>query len=181
MRIAERGKAETWGDAALEKAARCEGAFAVAPANTLLRSEVSRSIATKFRVGAKHLLLLDWPKTSGTPPVLGLRSRSIRKDIIGHAFRIDAGFSTRKGFREVAGAFALLQKQPRHRGVGVIRHPLVQQGGDLFAQIGGIGKARKLEALKRVLRGGQKEVPRGLVGARSHDNLRYFIAAHNNG
>lgn len=180
MGIRRRGEAQWWEGLVPESPARGQGAFAAAPADAPSRREALRGIATKFRVGAKHRLP-EWPKTSGRPPVLGLRSRSIRKDIIGPTFRIAAhGGGSRKGFRQVAGAFALLQKQPCHRGVGLIGHPLIQQGGDFLAQVGGVGKTRKLEALQRIFGSGEKEVPGRLAEARSHVNLRYFAFAHNN-
>lgn len=184
MRNLRRGKAHAEEVVTPKSSARREQAFSALEPNTLLGSKAGFGFAAKFHSGA----LPELPRcreTSGMPPVLGLRSGSIRKEIIGHRLlsrsnRSNSSFGVRKYLRDVVGAFPLLQKQARYRGVGLVRHPLIQQSLNLLAEIGGVRETRKLEALQGVFRGREKKIPRRFGGMAGHVDLRYFCAAHNN-
>lgn len=119
-------------------------------------------------------------KTSRTTSISGLGSGAIRKNIIGRTLRAGVvRFGARKGFRDVAGALAFLEKQPSHGGAGLIGQPLVHQSGNLLAKIRGVGQPGKLEALQRVFGGREQEVPRRFGRVSGHIHLRHYRAAHN--
>lgn len=108
-------------------------------------------------------------KTSGSGAVYGLRDGSIRKKIIGHAMRaVAARYASGNGFRQAGGAFALLQKPAREHGSGGFLHPLIDQGNNLLAEIGGVRKAREFVALQRIFGSGKKELPGWLGRASGH-------------
>jgi|GEM_PF-1859429 len=124
--------------------------------------------------------LREIPKTSRTAAISGLRSGSIRENIIGRTLRAGVvRFGTREGVRGVAGALAFLQKQPGHGGAGLISQPLVHQSADLLAKIRGVGETRQLEALQGVFGCREKEVPRRFRGVIGHIHLRQYRTAHN--
>jgi len=95
------------------------------------------------------------------------RSESIRQKIIGH--RIGSASSGFRGGRLLWTEnrdLALANQPAREIGGGIFVEPLIEQRGNLLAQIGGVAEARKLIALQGIARSGEKEFPRRL-GARS--------------
>lgn len=150
-----------------------------------LRPRTHSSHEAKVLIGVNSQLeaakqLRETQNTLRTAPISGLGGGSVRKNIIGRTLRagvvrIGAG----KGVRDVASAFALLQEEASHCGASLIRHPLVHQGIDFFAEIRGVGEARKLEALQGIFRRREKEVPRRLSRIVGHKYLRYFCGANN--
>lgn len=180
MRDSRRGEAHAEEVVTPKSSARRELAFSALEPNTLLSSKAGFGFAAKFHSGA----LPELPRcreTSGMPPVLGLRSGSIRKEIIGHRLLSRSrSFGVRKYLRDVVRAFPLLQKQARYRSVGLVRHPLIQQSLNLLAEIGGVRETRKLEALQGVFRSREKKIPGRFGEMTGHMALRYFCAAYNN-
>jgi hypothetical protein len=147
---------------ALGRAARAGSAFARAPLNAPLGRIGVRSVVAIFGAGAIQKLPITFEK-SGLAGVFGLRDHSIRKKIIGHRMRDGiAGFACGKQVRLARGAFAFLQKETRESRVRVVVHPLIEQGRNFLADIGGMGKTRQLKALQRILGSRKKELPRGL-------------------
>src|SRR5579863_3521420 len=149
-------------------AARDFDALAQAPRSTRSGSEASQSVGGIFSSMAARELQKSY-KSSRWAPVYGLRGRSIRKKIIGHGVRsVAPGLGFGKWFRNVRRPLALLQKQARQHGGGVFFQPLVQKGGDLFAEIGGVRETRQFKALQAVARGREKEFPGWLGRAGGH-------------
>ena len=105
-------------------------------------------------------------------------SETIRQKIIGHRIPVrGSGFGgglvrRRQGVRGVNGALSLLDQPTGDQGVGVLVHPLVKEGRDLLAQVGGVGEAREFVAVKRVARSGEKKLPRRLGAVVGHVALR---------
>jgi hypothetical protein len=147
---------------ALERAARAGSAFARAPLGTPSGRVGVRSVVAIFGAGAIQKLPIAC-KNSGLADVFVLRGSSIRKKVIGHRMRDGAaGFASGKQVRLARGAFAFLQKETRKSCVRVVVHPLIEQGRNFLADIGGMGKTRQLKALQRILGSRKKELPRGL-------------------
>ena len=148
--------------------ATAEGAFARPPRSTPLGSEADQVIGDIFRANATNKLQKTC-KTSGWAAVCALRGVSIRKKIIGHRMRDGiAGFASGKQVRLARGAFAFLQKETRKSCVRVVVHPLIKQGRNLLADIGGMRKTRELKALQRILGSREKKLPRGLGRTSGH-------------
>ena len=55
-----------------------------------------------------------------------------------------------------------VNEQAGHAGGGVLLQPLVHQGGDLFAEIGGVAEAGQFKALQTVARSSKQKLPGGL-------------------
>jgi len=110
-------------------------------------------------------------------------NESIRQKIIGH--RMAVGWSgcfgsgrLRRGFGVGGshGALALLDKPAGDHGVGVFVEPLVKEGSDLLAEIGGVAEARKLVTLQSIAGSGEKEFPGRLGAAGIHRFLQYLLS-----
>jgi len=69
-------------------------------------------------------------------------------------------------------AFALFDEAAGEHGRGVFLEPLIEQGGDLLAEIGGVAEARKLIGLQSIARSGEKKLPGGLGGQLRHGDLQ---------
>jgi hypothetical protein len=157
-----------WGAFARDTDAREAGAFARALRSTPLGSAANESLGGTFSARAANKL--QHPrKTSEWAAVYGLRGASIRKKIIGHGMgAIVAGFAGGKHVRRPGGTLPLFQKPARQHGGSVFLHPLIEQGGDLLAEIRGVREARQLKTLQRVPRSGKQELPGWLGRAGSH-------------
>lgn len=157
-----------WEALARERRARVVSAFARVARRTPLGSDANVSIGGT--VSTRTCDQLQKPcKTSGRTAVNGLRSRSIRKKIIGHAMRaIAPGFRLGNGLGGPGRTVSLLQKQARQHGGGVFFKPLIEQGADFLAEIGGMRETRKLEALQGVPRSRKQELPGWLGRASGH-------------
>lgn len=111
-------------------------------------------------------------KSSGCAPAGPRRSRAIREEIIGHS----RGF-----FGRLAGggnsvhhgklAFAMLHEPARQQGRGSFLHPLINQGRNLLAQVGGVAEPGKLVALQTVPGSRKEKLPRRLSLVAGHDGL----------
>jgi hypothetical protein len=91
------------------------------------------------------------------------RSRPIRKNIIGHAISV-LGKQTLKchGFVGVGSALALVHQQAREHGFGIFLDPLLEERGDLLAEISSMAEAGEFKALERAARGREQKLPRQL-------------------
>jgi hypothetical protein len=139
-----------WAALARKRFARVVGAFARAPRSTPLGCRANQSVGGIFSTRESNTLQKPC-KTSGWAAVYSLQGGSIRKKIIGHGMRsIVPGFSVTKPVRRPRPAISLLQKQARQHGSGVLLHPLVQQSGDLLAEIGGMREPRQPKTLQGV-------------------------------
>ena len=157
-----------WEALARKRFARVAGAFARAPRSTPLGNEADQGIGDIFSTRSSNKLQNPC-KNSGRTPVYLLRGRSIRKEIIGHRMlAIVSGFRAGKHVRRPDTAVSLLHQQTRQHGGGVLLHPLVQQGSDFLAQVGGMREPRQLKTLQGVPRSGKKKLPRWLGRAGSH-------------
>jgi hypothetical protein len=106
------------------------------------------------------------------------RSRPIRKNVIGHAIPVrilGEQIRERNGFVGVRSALALVHQKAREHGFGIFLDPLLEERGDLLAEIGGVAEAREFEALKRVARSGKQEFPRELGFMNGHGDLLRMI------
>ena len=73
------------------------------------------------------------------------------------------------------GAISLLEEPASHLGGGLFLEPLVEQSGDLLAQIGGVGKTGEFVGLQRIAGRGEKKFP-GRLGAKlGHNILREAV------
>lgn len=168
MRKATWGWAQEWGAVARRESARGASAFAWAPRSTRLGSAASQGVGGIFRSSAAYKLQHPC-KTSGWTPVYGLRGGSIRKKVIGHGMRaIVAGLSLRKHVGLPRRSFSQLNQQARQHGCGVLVDPLVNQGRDLLAEIGGVRQTRQFKTLQGVPRSRKQELPRWLGRAGGH-------------
>jgi hypothetical protein len=91
-------------------------------------------------------------------------SHSLRrgKGKIGLGKDIGRGTGLRRGL-------AILPQATRQKGLGHFGDPLLEQSADLFAQIGGVIQARKLEAFQRRVRRFAQIIPRRNDAAAPHD------------
>jgi hypothetical protein len=156
------GEAHQWAGLTPEGWAPSRGALAGDSQGTPRREQMATSSVVPFRSNVRCPLPNDC-QLSATASLAVLRDSSIRKKIIGPILRTRVVFrSSREGVRNAGGAFALLQKQTRDGGVGLVGQPLIEQCTDFLAQIGGAGQTRKFKALQRVFRGRQQKFPRWL-------------------
>lgn len=173
------GEACVWEGFAPRNSAASNGGISPVPRRTRLSHEGMVLIAVKTRARAAHRHREIY-KTSRTTSISGLGSGSIRKNIIGRTLRAGViRFGARKGVRQVAGALAFLQKQPGHRGAGLIGQPLVHQSGDFLAKIRGIGEPGKFVGLQRILGGREQEVPRWFRRVCGHIHLHHYHSTYN--
>lgn len=102
-------------------------------------------------------------ESSGTSPRCAWRNETIREKIIGHRMSVGArGFGRGRIFRGKDGALALLDQPASQHGGRVFLEPLVEQIGNLLAEIGSVSKAGKLVGLQSSAGSGEKKFPRSL-------------------
>src|SRR5256885_16984280 len=97
----------------------------------------------------------------------GRYSRNIRKDIIGRGMAVPRlGFAAAgNGFRfrdlpsEILG---MIEEQASQAGCGVFLEPGIEQLRELLLKVGSVAQSRQLQALQRITRRGEKELPRRL-------------------
>ena len=110
--------------------------------------------------------------TSRGASVCGRRERSIRKNIIGHGMSgFPERFSSGNLLPRLLRAFPLLHQPARQQGRGTFFNPQVEQRANFLAEIGGMVEPRKFKTLQRVVRSGEKKLPRGLSFAMVHAGL----------
>jgi hypothetical protein len=73
----------------------------------------------------------------------------------------------------VNGAFALLDQPTGDQGVAVFVEPLVEEGIDFLAEIGGVCEAREFVTVQSVGRSSEKKLPRRLGAIGGHGALRW--------
>lgn len=149
--------------------------FAGGLVGTLRRGRKSDGVIAVFRAGAGPRL--QKPAASSAFSSIGrLRDVAIDKKVIGHSGDVKRPlFAARGSVRGTRGAVPLFQKQPGDRGIGLIREPLVHEGRDFLAQIGGVGEARQFKALERSFRSRQQKIPRRLVQTAGHGDPRCWV------
>jgi hypothetical protein len=169
MKYGRGGETQSWEAPALERAARAGNTFARAPLDAAVGRVVERSVVAIFRAGAIQKLPIAC-KNSGWTSIFSARHGSIRKKVIGHGMRSRVTrFAIETQVRPARGPFAFLQKETGKSCVRVVVHPLVKQGRNLLADIGGMGKTRQFKALQRILGSGKKKLPRGLGRTSGHE------------
>ena len=110
--------------------------------------------------------------TSSGASVCGRRERSIRKNIIGHGMSVfPERFSSGNLLLRLLRALPLLHQPARQHGRGTFFNPQVEQRANFLAEIGGMVEPREFKALQRVVRSGEKKLPRGLSFAVVHAGL----------
>ena len=104
------------------------------------------------------------------------RSRPIRKNIIGHTVPV-LGKQIREGggFVGVRSALALVHQQAREHGFGIFLDPLLEERGDLLAEIGGMAEAGEFKTLERGTGSGEQKLPRELGLVNGHGDLLRMI------
>jgi hypothetical protein len=168
MKSGDGASAQEWEAVARGESARRAGAIVWAQGSTRLGSGANQAASVIFSARATYKLQHPC-KTSGWAPVYRLRNGSIRKKIIGHGMRaMVAGFALGKQVGRSRRAFSLLNKQARQHGGSVLVYPLVNQGHDLFAEIGGMRQTRQLKTLQGAPRRTEQELPRRLGRAGGH-------------
>jgi hypothetical protein len=113
------------------------------------------------------------------------RDATFRQKVIGRRFcpvagGVDAG--SVGVFAEEDRTIWMVYEQAGQRGSGIFSEPLIEQGGDLLAEIGGVTKTRKFVALERVARSSEQEFPGwlGIFRGRSgHGPLQMYLLSRN--
>jgi len=181
----------------LQNAAHGDGAqWCAAPAGMTtalaLRSLGHAAQGTPVRRGAgwsrsvaSSLKLKWWPRNcaldSRRAARCWWRSGLFREKIIGHSVRsIEPRFCPGDGVRNLPGMLSLFHQPARQHGRGVFFEPLVEQGTDLLAEIGGMTQARQFVGLQRIARCGQKKLPRRLGPIAGHGILLRGQEFHGN-
>jgi len=153
------GWTREWAALAKGVAARDFDALARAPRSTRLGNEARQSVGGIFSSTTAHNLQKTY-KSSGWAPIYALRGCSIRKKIIGRGMcSVAPGLGFGEWLRSARRPLTLLQKQARQHGGGVFFHPLIQQGADFLADIGGVRETRQFKALQGVSRGREEKLP----------------------
>jgi hypothetical protein len=105
----------------------------------------------------------------------------VREKIIGHRMRsVEPRLGPGDDVRDLPGMLALFHQPARQHGRGVFFQPLVEQGTDLLAEIGGMTQARQFIGLQRIARSGQKKLPRRLGLVAGHGILMRGQGFHSN-
>lgn len=139
------------------------------PRRTLAVSNVR---AKKRTAGEDAMQAAD--ENSGVAASTVGRNESINQKVIGRT--MTGGGSRLRGrriFRRgIHGESALLDEPTGEIRSGVFFKPLIEQGSDFLAQIGGVSEAREFIGLERIARSREKEFPGGLGAGLRHDNLQ---------
>jgi hypothetical protein len=137
---------------------RWSGGAQGAPPGTLAVNNVRAKRQTQSKNTARSAI-----DSSGTSARCAWRNETIREKIIGHRMSVGAGgFGRGRIFRGEDGALAPLN-QPASQHCGrVFLEPLVEQIGNLLAEIGSVSKAGKLIGLQSSAGSGEKKFPRSL-------------------
>jgi hypothetical protein len=170
--------------------------WCVAPAGIatarVLGSQRREPLRTPLRCGAgwnrSVASSMNWkcrPRNSGLASRRAARcwwrSGLLREKIIGHSVRsIEPRFRPGDSIRDLRRTLALLHQPASQHGRGVLFQPLVEQGTDLLAEIGGMTQARQFIGLQRIARGGQKKLPRRLGVVPGHGILLWGQEFHGN-
>jgi len=102
-------------------------------------------------------------ESSGMTARCAGRSGTIRQNIIGHGMTVGASrLPIGRIFHGENGTLSLLDQPAGEHGRRIFLEPLIQQFTNLLAEIGGVGKTRKLIGLQGIARGREKKFPGGL-------------------
>ena len=139
------------------------------PQRTLAVSNVR---AKKRTAGENAVRAAD--ENSGVAASTVGRNESINQKVIGRTMTVGgSGLRGRRIFRRgIHGEGALLDEPTGEIRSGVFFEPLIEQGSDFLAQIGGVSEAREFIGLERIARSREKEFPGGLGAGLRHDNLQ---------
>lgn len=171
--LENRGGTEKWGAAGGTQRAR------LVPGRTVEVQGTPQGMPSMSDAGAKRPTenrkrTRSAGESSGTSAQRVRRNETIRQKIIGRGMAVGgSGFragSIRGGAER--GTFALLHEAAGQIGRGVFLEPLVEQGGDLLAEIGRVGEAREFVGLQGVAGSGEKEFPGSEVARLGHKDLR---------
>jgi hypothetical protein len=80
-------------------------------------------------------------------------------------------FSSGNLLLRLLGAFPVLHQPARQHGRGTFFNPQVEQRANFLAEIGGMIEPREFKTLQRIVRSGEKKLPRGLSFATVHAGL----------
>ena len=153
-----------------------------------LPGRIARSVIRDGGSSEASLKKSKMSRTSRGTSNFGRWDRSIRKNIIGHRMRrgalLGAGHARGRGvagrgkqslaravFGNAGRPLALLDQPAGQHGARAFVHPLVNQGANFLAEIGGMSQTRKFVALERVARSREKEFPRRLGWGTGHFSL----------
>ena len=129
---------------------------------TLWRDALFARFAPRLGAGEAKLL--------GSAVVVAPSSGKIAQKIIGRGLR-RSGWVRLRGLHDRSFALAVLHQPARqHRG-GIFFYPLINQRGDLLAQIRSVAEPRQFVALQTVSRCGQQELPRRRNSTAWHETL----------
>ena len=111
----------------------------------------------------------------------------VHQKIIGRTMAVGRSGLGRPGFfrRSVHGEVPLLDEPTSEIRSSVFLEPLIEQGSDLLARIGGVGEAGEFIRLQRIAGSGEKEFPGSPGASLRHNNLQrvgvrqyYFTDTH---
>ena len=121
-------------------------------------------------------------ENSGLPASTVGWNQSIHQKVIGRAMAVGGSGFLGRGifFRGMHGESALLDEPAGEIRGGVFFKPLIEQGSDFLAQIGGVSEAREFVGLERIAGSGEKEFPGGLGAGLRHDNLQKIERGYGN-
>lgn len=130
-------------------------------ANALVRfPEFAGDVAIRKRkTGLKAQIL---SASSGCAPARPGRSRAIREEIIGHRMGLVRRLGHGGKFRHGEFAFAMLHQPARQQSRRSFLHPLINQSGNLFSQVGCVAQPGKFVTLQTVSRSREEKLPRRL-------------------
>ena len=100
---------------------------------------------------------------------------AICQNVIGRTVTVAvgiAGLGLERTFRGQHRTLALLDEPAGQLRRGIFFQVLIQQFGDFFAQVRGVGQARQLVGLERGARGGEKKFPGSLGTKLGHKSLQ---------
>ena len=92
---------------------------------------------------------------------------------VGPSFRRFDRLRRRPGLGGADRALALFNEPAGDHGVGVFIEPLIEEGSDFLAEIGGVAKAGEFVGSEGVAGSGEKELPRRLGAMVGHCGLQY--------
>ena len=114
-------------------------------------------------------------ESSGATARCAGQGDAICQNVIGRTVTVAvgiAGLGLERTFRGQHRTLALLDEPAGQLRRSIFFQVLIQQFGDFFAQVRGVGQARQLVGLERGARGGEKKFPGSLGTKLGHKNLQ---------
>jgi hypothetical protein len=122
-------------------------------AGTRGRDRVTCRFPTEM-TAAKGCDIQKTEKPSGSSAGNGRREHSISEEIIGHRLSVGrcagGGPIVGTGAGAVRGALAIFHQPAREHRAGVFVEPLIEQGANLLAGVGGVAKSGEFIGLQRI-------------------------------